>query len=631
MRRAVELRWKDCVVTVNQMLQYILNDFKTDFQSDLFTLLDLQPDPTNPIQQLPSSKEEETITALLQELKTNGEDVVQGNLLEQWIKSVNFAECYGADTSTTSRHVPIYKVPDAYESSASGSAMVDIVSTACPMVLELKSSKSKGKSKENLEEPAATTEPDEGINTLPSLTTKEKELVYQLIERIFTMGRMNETLRRIVGFATSGRRSWILLLLRDFDGKEKEKWKLGEKYYLSPIETSQIVPMWHRLNRASVLNKTVYCDPQRTYPLAELLNALGYHPGYCQMKWLKHSATSDIFSVTPADLLPGKKELSLPKSNNVTSMIVKLSNDPRGIQEVNVLKHLSPKDNICPAILYVIATAEVTQRKKGELSVHLVNDTFLLNNHLNPKFSVAPKLKSKAKAESALHVEKVLSKNVADRFADCYFCKCELKDHASKKSLISADQWWNYCRDTNAIPVVPFTGVVMYMANRRVRDAEKAGDSYTNRLTEIHKRDVLHCDIRPPNCLFFDIPKKIQKKDDLYEDLHYFITDFDLSEILTKKKASALLKLVPGNRTRLIEDFRAKREKNDPLEEVDKIRAVKWDKEIELTFFNQIKERITAQFTTAVPPGNFINDSISATVRRRPLNYDEQKIDASEP
>jgi serine/threonine protein kinase len=601
-RRTVELHWKDDVVTVEKMVDYILEEPETDFQSDLLTLLDLQPDPANPVQQLQPSKAETKITNILLELSMRGENAVQKKLRKKWINSEKYQSCFGVDTSTTSRRVPIYKFPDSMISSASGSAMVDIVSTACPMVLELKSSKMDAQETAEIAASKNTNKSPVQIAIRDrELLTKEKELVYQLVERIFTMGRVNETLRRVIGFATSGRRSWALLLLRT--PAQNGKWKLIERYYLCPIDTSQIVPLWHRLNCASLGNPAVHCQTHLTYPLAELLNSLGYHPGYCQVKWLKHSTTSDILKVIPGQLFPGAKEMSLPKSSSLTVMIVKFSVDDRGGNEVNVLNHLSAEGNICPAIQCVIATAQVKENV-NQIAINRVNDTFLLKNHLNPNVAMGPKKKRKKDQEppQEVRIEKDLSKNVAARFKDCYYCSSDLSGFASKESVNNPNQWWwNYCRDNTIIPRAAFTAVIMYTASKIAKDVVFAGNSYRNRLNEIHKFGVLHCDLRAPNCLYFDIPQSDDKNEISFLKTHYFITDFDLAYVLDKENedGSVRLQLVPGERTRLIREFEKQQE--EPLQQSIDLNdeSVNWNKEIEHSFLFYMRGNIEYHYSRA--------------------------------
>jgi hypothetical protein len=82
-----------------------------------------------------------------------------------------------------------------------------------------------------------------------NLSEKETELLYQLVETVFTIGRNNEALRRVIGFPTSGRRRWILLLLREEEISTAGKWNMIENYHFHPVDTSLVVPLWHRLNR----------------------------------------------------------------------------------------------------------------------------------------------------------------------------------------------------------------------------------------------------------------------------------------------------------------------------------------------------------------------------------------------
>jgi hypothetical protein len=247
-------------------------------------------------------------------------------------------------------------------------------------------------------------------------------------------------------------------------------------------------------------------------PLAEILNSVGYHPSYCQIKWLllevHHSPSSDIFKIIPAVKDADDQMMSVPHATNFSSMIVKLSTHARGIAEVRALNKLSPGSTrpdvpvFCPSIEYVIATIRLEDILSTALTYHPVNDLFLTKNHLN---SVVADGVNTAIMDK--HVDSLLKHDVVHRFEKSKYCKVGIvKESETLASVNTSSHWWNYRRKGNP---VSYTAVLMYTAKERVKGYRGQLGRFSKSLGAVHSFGVLHCDLRPPNFLYFNIPTEM--------------------------------------------------------------------------------------------------------------------------
>jgi hypothetical protein len=187
----------------------------------------------------------------------------------------------------------------------------------------------------------------------------------QLIERVHLCVIQNETLQRVLGFATVGSRSWIFIVQRDYSKLDTLSGKLHETFVLYPIEAASILPIWHAFNRLAKANSQVYVQPV-AFTLAQLLAVLGYHAGYCSIQY--ETNRSNVFTIKIHSAYDNyhhnrhKVYFSTPAASCQNSFVIKFTEGlspsllRRATNELEVLNNL--KGSL--AANYVIATVSTS-------------------------------------------------------------------------------------------------------------------------------------------------------------------------------------------------------------------------------------------------------------------------------
>jgi hypothetical protein len=362
----------------------------------------------------------------------------------------------------------------------------------------------------------------------------------QAMERVLTVGRHNEALKRVVAFATTGVKSWIFILEREFpDAVIYGKGEIVENYHLFPIDIAEIIPLWHCLNE----KPSDFFIHEDCFLLSDILSSVGYHLGYCQLKLLHRTVTgphiSAIYEVTPCIKESNKSYVTVPAPDledaEENSFVIKLLlGSPRGTNEYVILESLSNKK--CFAVDYV--HMGIRSRVDTDVldSFHGIAGFSPSKNHVdsNPGFS----LELRKNALGFKRFTNDFYKVALDKTYHSPACEPELC-------------WWNYATENRRN--TDFTAIFM-----RVGYRVKAADGVTvsengdlrHNLRELHSCEVLHCDPRLPNIMrFLTSPKNSNtvkevstkqktglvsattntKDEEKAPDLFIRLVDFDLS------------------------------------------------------------------------------------------------------
>jgi serine/threonine protein kinase len=440
----------------NDAKVYDLLGLETPFQSDAAT---------------------DKLSEILLSLTVKSEDTVQDALTEAWLLKEEAAQdCYAIDTHNANWNLPLFKFSQYPGESKPRSANPDCISCVAPIFLELKSLKGQSDTDEN---------------------EQIYEVISQAIQRVHLCALQNENLFTVFAFATAGVKSWIVICKRDYAGLERGE-LLRNNYYLFPLNTSHIIPIWRSFNEKALVDPVKMFVHRNAFPLSELLASLGFHAGFCTIQF--QTKRSYVYVITPGceRKMNTKTFLSTPEPSYEDSFVVKLSIGTdylkRGLNELEILKQL---DGI-PAIDYVIATLD-----SNPYCVRVNKPDFFMKNHINFNSRKAINSVSSTSLETAARFKSKL-----------------LLPSMKNKKVYSADCqprlfWWNYLhhRETDR-----YTAVIMHKAKDHLQ--LQSGALYKRlrqSLDEIHRKDVLHCDLRRLNLMEFSLPQK------------YFIIDFDVA------------------------------------------------------------------------------------------------------
>jgi hypothetical protein len=462
------------------------------------------------------TKNDETsrLSNIIEKLTTTDEETAQKELNEQWMMGNHTFDCFAIDSHASNNTLPIFKFSHPIIREEENQNVFpqnpNFISSIAPMYLELLSLKGK------------TTQ----IKRMETIY----EALVQLIERVHLCAIQNETLQRVVGFATVGNRSWIFIVRRDYSKLDTLSGKLHETFDLCPIEAASILPIWRAYNRLAEANSQVFVQPV-AFILAQLLAVLGYHAGYCSIQY--ETNRSNVFTITPG---VKKKKIhsaydnnhhnrhevyfSTPAASCQNSFVIKLTEGlspsllRRATNELEVLNKL--KGSL--AANYVIATVS-TSSSQG-LTINEFDTSFFKNNHININTAVSEGQEKTTSISSSV-VTTV-------RFTDPFFSSADL-EHCSSKECIPDAFWWNYRRisvapEYRAVIMRKGYGVLSYCSTpvrQRFREV----------LAAIHRKGIVHCDLLPNNLMDFE--------DNLY------IIDFDVAVDLGEA-VSVNLKLRPG-------------------------------------------------------------------------------------
>jgi hypothetical protein len=313
----------------------------------------------------------------------------------------------------------------------------------------------------------------------------------QAMERVLTVGRHNEALSRVVAFATTGTRSWIFMLVREFpDAVIYGTGKIVENYHLFPIDIAEIIPVWHCLNQ----KPSNFFIREDCFLLSDVLSSVGYHLGYCRIKLLQRTATgphiSAVYEITPS--VKDEAYVKIPAPNDENSFVIKLSlGSPRGTNEYEILESLSKEK--CVAVDYV----HMGIRCRSAAAVFESFDGiagFSLPNHTDDKFGFSPELQ-----KNALGFQ---------RFTKDFY-NVDLTKKEYSPTFKSELCWWNYATENSRKK--DFTAVFMRVGFR-IKQTEgitpTENDVLVAILEMLHECDVLHCDPRLPNIMRFRTPWK---------------------------------------------------------------------------------------------------------------------------
>jgi hypothetical protein len=406
----------------------------------------------------------------------------------------NKLECFGRNNCT--ENSPNFKFPS-------------VLSTRFPIFLELKSGK--GKSEREFYEDDA-------------------DVILEAMGRVFSVARHNETLRRVVAFATTGVKSWIFMLVREFPELIYGKDKIVENYHLFPIDLGDIIPLWHHLNEKPA-DFFLHDD---CFLLSDILSSTGYYLRYCQLRLLHRivlgSHISAIYEVTPGG---SENYVTVPTHCEENSFIIKLSlGSSRGNNEYEIIKKLCTENSIAVDYVFMGLRSETNSRRLSMFPADL---------------------KSFKQPHTSDGIELEKSRLGFTRFLRTVPGQLPHRSANCKSSLC----WWNCSRSVGMI-IPEFTAIFMHPGTvvEKLHPDEAVG-LRVFMTTAIHNHGVLHCDPRKSNILRFKRWEEVEQVDattklvtkvrKLVERVR--LIDFDLSIL---KENEGEMELTPGARTELL-------------------------------------------------------------------------------
>jgi hypothetical protein len=432
------------------------------------------------------------------------ENAVQNALHERWILNPRFPHCFGVGT----RQIPIFK------STETANDLPSVLSTKYPIFLELKSSKWKSERE---------------------LYEEDADVILQAIERVFSVARHNALLRRIVIFATTGVKSWIFMLVREFpEAINFDTGKVVENYHLLPIDLAEIIPLWHCLNQKS----SNFFFHEDCFLLSDVLSSVGYHLGYCQLNLLHKntigSHISTIYEITPG--IHGKKD-GVPVPGEENSFIIKLSlGSSRGNNEFEIVKKLCSEKSI--AVDYVLmglrsqAGSETLSMFSGDVK------SMFKQRHSSDGIELD---KSRL---GFTRFSGIIPDQLINSSANCQPHLC----------------WWNYVHPEETV-IPEFTAIFMQpgMVVTKIT-REEAFELHVVLTYGIHEHGVLHCDPRKSNIVRFQRWEEVEKVDAITKLVtnakklveRVRLIDFDLSIL---KENEGEMQLTRGARAELLKSL----------------------------------------------------------------------------
>jgi hypothetical protein len=422
-----------------------------------------------------------------------------------------------------SQNVPVFKLPYTdFSPGTPASAKTDFLSTKAPMFLELKSGS--------------------GIGS--KLYSEDCDVLTQAIERVYMAGKVNEGLKTVISFASTGVKTWIFILMRTYPSMLKyNEEKIAEHYYLLPIAAEDVFPLWHILNE----KPSNFFIREDCVLLSETLSSLGYHLGYCQLRVLHMCVLKNdeagngnhtmVYKVTPGYVHASDNYVTIPPHSETNSITVKLSVDSaRGVKEYQILQKLCSKKST--AVDYVLM---------GLRSEANTEKLFMFDGDIQSLKPPHTKTTGIELAKSSLGFTRFPSGTSYHVLLDVLSCSANCTPRMC---------WWNYARPEGA-KIPNFTAIVMH-SGQRVRklyphEAVALPLLLTN---EIHVHDVLHCDPRKQNILRFKSLQNVERADNRTKEWttegesveRGRLIDFDLSEEKERE-----IELIPGGRTHLLE------------------------------------------------------------------------------
>lgn len=258
-------------------------------------------------------------------LKRKKENEVQAELLK-FLR--NSGENALIDCSSSSRNAPFLMLSDSTKDCCTFSSRPDLASLALPLFLELKDSPSEVRS---------------GMKYV-ELSSKEYEVIQQVIRRIQSQKKLNDLLKRIICFATCGCRAWMVVFSRSIQrDSQRDGPFLHDHINVCRISIEDIYPLILSLNQQAIQDPFIYVHPDMG-TLAYAMRQLQIHPGYALVKMIKYEENGTrIFEIQPyvfsgskhAVQIPMEKESikrdqTNPKKNFCKKLVVKINQKNHG-------------------------------------------------------------------------------------------------------------------------------------------------------------------------------------------------------------------------------------------------------------------------------------------------------------
>ncbi len=321
------------------------------------------------------------------------------------------------------------------------------------------------------------------------------KVLSKAIERVHVTMIGNETICNSLAFAIDEEKAWVFFAKRDlhqiFAGV-CHGGKILESYYIFPINFDWIFPLWFEFSCFAAVDPEKSFIMREAYPLASVVRDLGYDPRCCIMKILYISGETWIFECTPAV----SQFKILPPRSRKNSFIIKLSSSfhqnydlDQASNELTVLQTLKDTKEVD----YVIALCDSSRRK--------------------------PVTWFKEKA-------------LPQPYCDTSTATFEKEELSSTGVHSHQYYWWDYSLPSS-LNLHRYIAVIMYCGQVAKRVSMEDCLSLTVSLALIHTKNVLHCDLRPPNIMKFEINGKIKP----------YIIDFNLAVILKDGQKDTVIDL----------------------------------------------------------------------------------------
>ena len=414
--------------------------------------------------------------------KVKGEEMVQNGLQAKWKRSNScplLAACDGRKPGT----VPIF-TPHGPSKSFELTAKPDIVSRACPMVMEF---------------------------TLARSDRKLKDGLQQVLERLHLLLSVNCFIKRAFGFAVNGGTSSFLVSIRRKLVRDQPHW-YEDTVHIRKIATTHVAGIWNELTKKAqrdlcfVLHRDVFAlaatlramsqaTPQSASPPPTPDWDLSRLVGYAKIG-LRGLSSSRVYGVYPSSVITEEKSRFIRTPNDKPAFVVKINDSPaRSCREHSALKRLAE---------YFVLSPPLAQ-------LFYVHQSFVLKNWVASDSDTA--------TFSSVAVDGY-SRTLREAFS--------LRDQLAGLCLDTQDAiqdtcWWHPLfhrslpNETSTCEKATVATVVMKEA-RRLKSVESTAridveDCLVRWLSHIHKAGVLHTDLRSSNIMWLPVQSGSVTKD----------------------------------------------------------------------------------------------------------------------
>ena len=212
------------------------------------------------------------------------------------------------------------------------------------------------------------------------LNDNDYEVIHQSLDRLLTTSKVNGVLSRMVVFAITGLRCYVLLFHRGFNVEGN----LIEKIMIFKVSDNVVKYIWKHLSYigSTTQNSSNLYYLYDSFPLFKTIRELGYQPEYCRIR-LIGSSTSRVYGVR----FPIIEDLNTLKvSTKYYNLTIKVSSD--NVRMENEIKCLDQIAKNIPKLKEDVAEGSAYKNFDFYYLGKLQNDVVTLTNGNGNNFPV---------------------------------------------------------------------------------------------------------------------------------------------------------------------------------------------------------------------------------------------------